>query len=313
MVLKNARLILCRPESGLNDFLCEIERCCRYADHHKRLVLVDSASKNAKTFRDSFANYFVSTQQNLILNGEEYSGLLDSMNVYPPALKGRVNNHEVALVRVAGAEEGQRRFLAIDRQSRHPLTFNFAQSHSEQLLVHQQPMGGEISLAGLRRMRLHDRLVDGLIARLKRLGEPFLGIHIRHTDYQTDYSAVIEAIGDTPFKQIFLATDNALVREEFRSRFGIKLVTFSALPSMKGAPLHLGSPSDPKEHYRINSDAVLDLMTLAFASQLVIARTTSGNFSGYSLLAKNLRSNRDLLKRLVGREDIVLNQWLNRR
>lgn len=310
MPLSNAKLILCRPQSGLNDFLCEIERCCRYADQHNRYVLVDSAYKNVRTFHDSFAKYFISTRANLILDGDRYANLFDSMEVYPTALRGRVNNYEVDMAMAAEAVPGQRRFMARDRQTRWPLTFNFAKPYREQLLVHQQPFGGEISLHALRRMRLRDRLVDDLISRLRKLAGPFLGVHIRHTDYQTDYATIIDDIEQRSFDKLFLATDNGQVRDEFSQRFGSRLVTFSALPDFNGLPLHhaiLGSSAD---YYRINSDAVLDLMTLAFASDLVFAKTTQGNYSGYSLLAKNLSCHRDVLRHLVGRRDITLDRWL---
>ena len=37
------QVVLCRPEGGFNDILCQIELCWRYADAHERVLVVDTA------------------------------------------------------------------------------------------------------------------------------------------------------------------------------------------------------------------------------------------------------------------------------
>jgi hypothetical protein len=36
------RLLVCRPQGGLKDMLCQIEQCCRYAERFDRTVLVET-------------------------------------------------------------------------------------------------------------------------------------------------------------------------------------------------------------------------------------------------------------------------------
>ena len=57
-------------------------------------------------------------------------------------------------------------------------------------------------------MRLHDNVVDMLLARLRVTGPVYSGIHIRNTDLRTNYQQPIQQWTKTFTGQIFLATDN---------------------------------------------------------------------------------------------------------
>ncbi|MEY3069700.1 MAG: hypothetical protein RLZZ456_1399 [Pseudomonadota bacterium] len=48
------RYLLCRPEGGFNDMLCQIELCWHYAEANGRTLIVDSAVTG---FGDDFATY----------------------------------------------------------------------------------------------------------------------------------------------------------------------------------------------------------------------------------------------------------------
>lgn len=302
------KVVLCRPQSGLNDFLCEIERCCRYAQAHGRHVVVDSNYPYAKTFHDAFSNYFVSTQHNLILDARDYLNWLNTLAVYPAALTGKVNSYQPVTLKVVGKRPDGRNFITVERESRQALSFDFAASYPQPLLVHQQSTGGELSLYALQRMRLHDALVDKLMARLRRIGSPFVGVHVRNTDYKTDYQGIIRDLKAQSIPKIFLATDELSVRVAFQRVFGDRLVAFSALPD-KAHPIHLLPSLTVSQRRELNGDAILDALTLAFADRVVVAKTLTGNYSGFSLLAKNLNANRQVLLQLMGRCDPFFSRW----
>lgn len=77
------RLLLCRPLGGLNDILCQIESCCRYAERFGRTVVVETDFHCTKSFRDDFSRYFVSLQDRLVLSANGIRGGLDQTAVFP--------------------------------------------------------------------------------------------------------------------------------------------------------------------------------------------------------------------------------------
>src|SRR6201995_4369148 len=88
------RLVLCRPQGGLNDILCQIEWVCCYAERHGRAVVIDTDYAHANSFRDRFSDYFVSGQRNLILNAAPIAATLEQLAVFPPHLAGRMTRYE---------------------------------------------------------------------------------------------------------------------------------------------------------------------------------------------------------------------------
>ncbi len=50
------KYLLCRPDGGINDMLCQIGRCVRYCLKFDRVLVVDTA--NTTVFADVFSHYF---------------------------------------------------------------------------------------------------------------------------------------------------------------------------------------------------------------------------------------------------------------
>ena len=84
------RLLLCRPLGGLNDILCQVERACRYAERFDRTVIIDTRHQSTTYFRDSFSRYFISREDRLVLDAAAVFDRLDSLDVFPSFLAGRV-------------------------------------------------------------------------------------------------------------------------------------------------------------------------------------------------------------------------------
>jgi hypothetical protein len=292
-------ILLCRPLGGLNDVLCQIERCSAYADRFGRLVVVDTEEHSDKYFRDKFSNYFVSLRPNLVLDTRLVGDRLDTLDVRPAFLAGRVRAARPRYIL------GHRRF--IDEPSGHPITFDFACDHPEPLIVHHQAGGGVDSVRALNRLSLRSELVALLKHRLALLGSGFVGIHIRDTDYSTQYQAPLEQVAIDPAAHIFVGTDSAAALGYCRAKFGADRVFSFAALRPDGARLH--HIEDPAQAYERNRDAILDLVTLALASQFHMFELQPNaigmRFSGFSLLAANLRNNPAVLAQLTGVSDLA--------
>ena len=160
---------------------------------------------------------------------------------------------------------------------------------------------------------VHDSIVRDFRRSLDRLGDEFAAVHIRNTDYRTDYKSVLEKVARLePHRSIFLATDSPIVRDWARSRFGSRLIGLERAGFMDESPLHkvrtVGSKIDSEQLAR---EAFLDLLILGSAVRLYIAPTlglingTRFKYSGFSLLAADLHASEAFSSFLKGFTDKV--------
>jgi hypothetical protein len=285
--------------SGLNDVLCQIERACDYADHFGRTVVVDTREHSDRYFRDTFSKYFISLQENLVLDADRLWDRLEALDVQPAFLAGRI--------RASRPRYDVERAMFVDAETGQPVTFDFARDHPAALLVHHQAGGGVHSIRALGRLRLTADLVGTLKARLAVLGRRYAAVHIRDTDYRTRYQGVLETMPIVAEAPVFVGTDSAAALAHCRAVFGAdRVVSFAALPA-DGSRLHV--IADPADAYARNRDAILDLVMLALAADLHVFQlepnSLASRFSGYSMLAANLRANPALIARLVGEADVA--------
>ena len=296
------RFVLCRPQGGLNDILCQIEIVCRYAEKFDRTVVVDTNYHSTRFIRDRFSRYFATIDSRLILDLLHVQSKLAHIHaVIPQNLANDWTGYDAYFDRELG--------YFVEKKSRLPITFDFAKDYTEPLLIHHA--SGRLpgaSLSALSRMRLQQELADVLTQRLNRIGSDYAGIHIRNTDYQTNYPTLISQLRSHPgissCRNLFVATDDFRCLEFCRSAFpNINIFSFSNLPNEPGRPIHrLLAEDDP---YERNKDAILDLLMLALADEyffLEVKENRWGNrYSGFSVLALDLRNSRPALDRLLSR------------
>jgi hypothetical protein len=303
--MNTRRLLLCRPTSGLNDIFAQIDKVCRYAEQAGRIVVVDTNCQSTKFFKDDLSNYFVSRQPHLRLSPVEFSHLFDQVDVYPDHIFGKVNSYTAEFDRSVGG--------FVDTDQRKLLSFDFTKNYSQQLLVHHSGGNQAISLAALGRLRLHDGIVDILIKRLRMIGSPYTGIHVRHTDYQTAYEEKIEHLKGQIQGPIFLATDNRDVLNFVRMAFGSdRVFSFATLPREAGKPLHKNN--ETSQNYETNTDAIVDLIMLSLSSRFYFFPLSenqfNADFSGYAVLANQLRLFPSILSQLISRCDQAVDRVL---
>lgn len=290
------KFVLLRPDGGLNDIFCQIEKYACYAEQTNRILIVDTAYKHSQHFNDEFGNYFTSRSRRLILSATEHYEALNKMSVFPHFLTNRVNEYQ----RVWNTQAGN----FCDVSTNLPISFQLNQHYPESLLLVHESLGGENSFFACARMRLNTDLKRELKTRLETIGGPYHAIHIRHTDYQTDYESKLLELSRAGIKKLFVATDNKEVLQDFRRELGADCVySFSELTRVNQNPLHRNASPDEMRPYR-NTDAICDLLLLALAEMLHILplkNPSSGGspYSGFSLLAKNLWTSKIMLKRLL--------------
>jgi hypothetical protein len=276
--------------------LCQIEKCCRYAEIAGRTVIVDTAYTNSDYFRDNFDRYFSTQQKRLILSYNDYASGIESMRVYPESLQGRLNTYE------AQFDRSMKAFC--ETETGQPTTFDFKRDHPHSLLVHHQAGGGILSQFALLRLTLNRSLLDELIARIRTLEGPWTGIHVRNTDYTTDYESLLTKLKQGSVKRIFLATDSLQVRERFQSELtNTTVYSLSRRLSDNGKPLQKLRGLDDTDIFSSNCDAIYDLLMLALSSRLIFQKISPNiegtSHSGFAMLAHHLWTNKILMRHLV--------------
>lgn len=249
------RILLCRPEGGLNDMLCQIQKCYKYAKRWKRVLIIDTNYAGANSFKDKFSKYFHTNDSDVYLDADKFE-TLELMQVHPSFLQGRVNTYR------AEWSTGDDDF--IDTQSKKPLKLSFKSDHPEQLLVHHGAGGGEKSVRAFSWLKLNTNLLDEITWRIKRIGEMYTGIHIRHTDYKTDYQNRVLTLAKTITGPVYIASDNRDVINFCSNVFGKQSTfNFSKLPTTPGKIIHIDTPDEGISFYDLNKDAIADLFILA--------------------------------------------------
>ena len=169
--------------------LCQIEKCCRYAERTDRTVIVDTNYRYSPYFKDDLSRYLVSRQSRLSLCAEEFQDRFDQWQVYPDPLSGRVNDYTVI--------RDEKTYVRYDTQSRVPVTFDFGKDYPHQLLIHHQGGGGELSLMALLRMKIGPAVADQLKTRYHAIGKQYSAIHVRNTDLTARYKDALAKLKDS--------------------------------------------------------------------------------------------------------------------
>jgi hypothetical protein len=151
---------------------------------------------------------------------------------------------------------------------------------------------------------LKDLVKQELVSSLKKISGPFDAVHIRNTDYETDYEKIIlQVISDNP-ANLYVATDSQGVLDEFRARLtSCNVFNFTEYLSRDAKPIHKERVGPTGWTISRNVDALRDLIMPSFAQKFTFGNVeglNGGRYpSGFSVLARSLRRNRIVLESLL--------------
>ncbi len=283
------KYLLCIPRGGFNDTLCEIEKCWRYAEENQRILLIDTRKSG---LHDDFWRYF-STDSIQVQFEADYQ-LLNGLTSFPLEVQGRLDSY------LSVYDQEATNF--VEQGTRRKLTFDLAASHAEDVLIHEQCWAGEfLSTACLGRLKLRPEIQTYITSQIEltRLSN-YVGIHVRNTDYKTDYKSLIDQVaGHFKGRDVLICSDDFQVFEYAKTvLIESRLVRLSNFADNAGQPLHEKPCND---QYQTNIEMLADLMALANASTY-ICTTISGTakYSGFSILAHQLKDKPGLIHELFG-------------
>ena len=159
-----------------------------------------------------------------------------------------------------------------------------------------------MSFSCLKRFTVSDVIKEQFYSRLAVIGNSYAGIHVRHTDYKTDYINFFDQVRKARvIKPVLLCSDSLEVIEYGREFFGESVFTFSAIPDTGGNPIHHGHTPNKRQE---NMDCLLDLLMLAHSRTLCATKTDRGSYSGFTRLALYLHRDPGIRDKLLGHSSV---------
>jgi hypothetical protein len=333
------KYVLCVPKGcGFNDVLCQIQDAYQFSVKTNRTLLIDTRISG---LADSFSYYFdlkIKTERIKLDINNELIETLNSLTCYPKEFEGKIdwmydrfyaiysqklNNWKylrpiqtfIRLITYVYKNENFQTFSSKINFIKHYLSirklnfyikFEELESNSEDLIIHHMTGGGEQSVETLSMLKFKPDIIKKIKLKTFFLGENFDAIHIRNTDYLSDYSRFFQQIKlKLTGRRIFLCSDNIEVIYAAKEIFQLSEILHieKQVPETRNGPIHF-QWGLPFEKIQINNITLLaDLVGMANSSNLYFPPLSENiyqtKFSGFSLLANNLKFRQDILQQLL--------------
>lgn len=333
------RLLICQPMGGLNDILCQVERCRAFAAKHGYRLLVNTETLPDSCIPAPFGDFFEMPNSNcraLLRAPADYLKGLIGRPTLPDYWAGRLHEPEQMTYKPV------RGYVHVPTDRAGGLPWTELERHlpsEDTILVHTQLGGGKLShqLFGGKRFQVSASFVRRCgdywqrLARHVAASAPYLAMHVRHTDYRSpNYPDVIrsmlaEAAGKrqrntkTRIPPLLVCSDSAEViqfaREAAASFPGTTVLTTDDLA---GDRQWFGSKNSIHNSVRGFSDReqidiymrqlLRDLYAMSHASQLKLIvpqpRKSTAGFSNLAAYLQASHSARDFFFQYVDRPGV---------
>lgn len=282
------KYLLCRPLGGLNDILCQIHKCYDYCEKYNRCLLIDTAYNSF--FNSSFSDYFTFLDQikiSVVYDSDAIKELINNNNftVFPSILTNKLYDYTVEWTKNGHQTIDTSVLVHID----------FTQQYDEDIILHNECGGGLESLKILKFLRINKWLIDEIKNRYSKIDKPYTAIHIRNTDYQTNYTDFyIKNKSNLDNHNIFLATDSKEVLNYYQ-KLNIKIFSFVTCLNEDNKPIHLVIK---KNDIQVIMDTICDLIILALADSFILPTV----YYGFTRLSYTLYNNKNIVNQLLQTE-----------
>jgi hypothetical protein len=292
----SGKILLCRPRGGLNDTLCQLERSWSYAERSARKLIIDTNKSGVLLNFDRLFSQRLANSKVLFHLPESQIEFLNTLSCYPKPVQGKIDTYQALY-----SDEYN---YYVEEQCEE-FRFELLDHCSEQLLVYEQCGGGTKSRAFFERVTFSNSVIDLVEKAIVRLGENYAAIHVRHTDYKSDYGNFFRQVSErVRSKRLLICSDSTEVISLAKSIFKSSDVVTNSLPVFTDTPLHYPRLyTTDEQRWQATTNSLIDLVTLANASELFLCPLKGGNplYSGFSQLAGYLNENRGIISALLKR------------
>ena len=303
------RLLLCRPAGGLNDALCQLEKCWTYADTYGRTLIV--APTDQTVVSDVLSRLVPRRPGPQVAFGmsEDTLSYLNSLVTNPSGIQGRLSSYCVERELIG------KNYWKKEAKSGSLLTFDFGSDHPEELLVHDQFGGGNASHKAIRRLRLSSSASHTMTTYLPNLPSEYDSVHLRATDYFVDFTETLGRLTSKKnLRPLLVCSDSNEVLEYARGLDASReIITFPNHPVLRGAPLHRGTSfvsgaerGAAAERLLAELLALSGSVTFYYPPLVNHSGTARMKFSGFSRLVAFLVTHRFEAQQFFGQDALLL-------
>ena len=283
------KYLLCRPLGGFNDTLNQIYSCYQYCIKYNRCLLIDTEYNNF--ISSSFDNYFTFINNNVInivYNTEEIykiinNKIINNNSVYPDILKNILYNYQAIWINDGFYYKNIK------------LKLDFTKNYEEDLIIHNDCGRDNNGLNMLSLLKINDWLINIIDSRYNLIEKPYISIHIRNTDYKSDYINLYNEHNDIiDNNNIFLATDSKETLIFFKNlKLNKNFYTFIECLDEENRPIHKRITINNKKQVVI--DTICDLIILSLAEKIIYPK----KHYGFTNLAYLLHKNKNIVYNLI--------------
>lgn len=283
------RYLLCRPHGGLNDILSQVHKTLIHALQYQRQLIIDTRTHG---FHDDFCQYFETARRfpsvQLRLSNEDICRF-NQLSCFPNSLQARVDHYTLkyvdSLSNYEVADSGEQPQIGIaDRP--------------EQLVIHDQCGGGR-GCQALPYLKFTPQVAAEITTKLLSLPQGYEAVHIRYSDVPFDYAPFLEVLREAlKGRSVVVCTDSFAVLKACKEQLTDSAVYSLGHPPQTSQKIHdnpgVTTPTT-------NTNALVDLLTLALAKKIYFPSGQGVYPSGFSILAADLSNRDDLKRQLLGR------------
>jgi len=285
----------------MNDSLDVVEQCWRYAEQNDRRLLVDMKQS---AFCKSLADYFVPLNKSGVDFRYRFKTFsrLDCFTCEPRLAQHRINRYKTRIKLHETISELEWR-MPVEVKSDNEVRFDLLNSHDAKVLICESYRIGSDADSFLKRVLLNSEVAAEINETLRKFCSlPYVGIHIRNTDLQSDFLGLFERLRpELEGKRILICSDDHKVKLEATKAFPkSEVFSTSDIPALNGKPYQRPYLNTLAGERKLVIDSLTDLFSLTFASDFHSASIVNRQEkeSGYSQLARRLRDDPRIVENL---------------
>lgn len=289
-----SRYLLCRPRGGLNDTLCQIEKCWQYCDKYNRILIIDTTRsgifiKFSDIFKDiTNSNYLFELSNEKIIE-------INNLTCQIKQIEGKLDSYKSIYI-------NKENYNLVDINQK--ISFDFDKDYQEDVLIYEQCGGGTDSFKLLKKLTF----VDDLKLKIKnlKLKTNYKSIHVRNTDYKTDYTTLFKNIkSELKGDDVLICSDDGNVINkaiDILSESNVFTKTNNKF-SLDGNPLHNTFNNYTDEEKRIlTENSIIDLVLLGLSDKIYYSNISNFDFtviSGFTKLSLLLNEEKSVINQLI--------------
>jgi len=338
------KYILCIPNScGFNDVMCQIYVAYMFSKKTNRKLIIDTRLSG---LADDLSNYMElnDPNTNIELNLNEKSiEYLNTLSCFPKELTGKIDTIYPVFKSVGKNIEFLYKFTYIKGINLHRyISFKYLfnrlivgikrstrgkyfkklyknsniellENKNESLLVFHRSGGGEASIEALKLFKFKENISKVLFDKLNKLGNDYDAVHIRNTDYRSNYIDFLKKNQNKLIQRtVLVCSDNFNVVESAKEILkDSNIISFNKFYNLDinsniSYPIHRQWFLSENQIFENNINTLCDLIGISKSNNYYYTSINNSTVlvSGFSKLGENLKNNKELVNSLLGLDKI---------